>query len=376
MPFAAEAFGRLGEVRLLAGRGISAGSLAQADCLAVRSVTRVDEKLLAGTPVKFVGTATIGTDHVDCVWLKQAGIGFASASGSNAVSVAEYVVAALCELAGRLDFSLEKTSIGVVGCGNVGRRLAARCRALGMTVVVNDPPLADLTGDSVYRPLDEALACDVITLHVPLEKTGKYPTWHLTDDSFIGRLKPGAILLNTSRGAVADSAALHRAIDTGRLAAVVLDVWEGEPAIDTALLAKVAIATPHIAGYSFDGKVRGTRMIYEAACRHFGSAPDWDPSLLLPPPENPSISIPAGTPRQEAVARAVKLSYDISADDANLRKVANLPEQERAKYFDGLRKSYPVRREWASRTVVLPVELAELKSVFEGLDFRVEIKRK
>jgi len=373
MPFAAEAFGRLGEVRLAPGRKITAETLAGADCLAVRSVTKVNEALLAGSSVRFVGTATIGTDHVDTQWLARAAIGFASAPGSNAVSVAEYVAACLFELAGRLGLTLEGTSLGIVGCGNVGSQVAARARALGMKVVVNDPPLADRTGDPVYRPLEEALACDIVTLHVPLEKAGPYPTWHLADQSFIGRMKPGAILFNTSRGAVADSNSLHRALDSGRLSAVVLDVWEGEPEIDTELLKKVTIATPHIAGYSFDGKVRGTRMIYEAAGRHFGAEPDWDPSNLLPPPENTVIEIPGGAGRQAAVGLAVKKSYDILADDGRLRKIAGLPRGEQGKYFDGLRKTYPVRREWASRTVRLPAGMRELRSVFEGLDFRVEI---
>ncbi|MFH1071498.1 MAG: 4-phosphoerythronate dehydrogenase PdxB [Candidatus Glassbacteria bacterium] len=375
MPFAAEAFGRLGEVRLAPGRKITAEILAGADCLAVRSVTKVNEALLAGSPVRFVGTATIGTDHVDTEWLARAGIGFASAPGSNAVSVAEYVVACLFELAGRLGLTLEGTAFGIVGCGNVGSRVAARARALGMKVVVNDPPLADRTGDLVYRPLEEALACDIVSLHVPLEKAGPYPTWHLAGQSFIGRMNPGAVLFNTSRGAVADSTALHRALGSGRLTAAVLDVWEGEPEIDTELLKKVAIATPHIAGYSFDGKVRGTRMIYEAACRHFGIDPDWDPANLLPPPENPVIEIPAGAKRQEAVGLAVKKSYDILADDGRLRMIAGLPRGEQGKYFDSLRKTYPVRREWASRTVRLPAGMGQLRSVFEGLDFRVETSR-
>jgi len=373
MPLAREAFSTLGEVRLVPGRQITPGTLADCDILAVRSVTRVDESLLAGSPVRFVGTATIGTDHVDTNYLERAGIGFSAAPGCNATSVAEYVVAALFVLAERKNFRLRDKSLGIIGVGNVGSRVESRAKALGMKVVLNDPPLREATGDPKYRDLDEALGSDIVTLHVPLEKGTAYPTYHMVDSRFIERLKPGAILINTSRGAVADSKALAAGMDSGRIGAAVLDVWEGEPDIPLELLEKTGIATPHIAGYSYDGKVRGTQMIYEAACRYFAREPEWDPERFLPAPDRERLKLDGKLSlAEEFLHKAVALSYDIMADDRALRKIAEIAAEQRGAYFDSLRRQYPVRREWASRVLELSGELSGLKPVFEGLGFRVE----
>jgi len=373
MPLAREAFSTLGEVRLVPGRQITPGTLADCDILAVRSVTRVDESLLAGSPVRFVGTATIGTDHVDTNYLERAGIGFSAAPGCNATSVAEYVVAALFVLAERKNFRLRDKSLGIIGVGNVGSRVESRAKALGMKVVLNDPPLREATGDPKYRDLDEALGSDIVTLHVPLEKGTAYPTYHMVDSRFIERLKPGAILINTSRGAVADSKALAAGMDSGRIGAAVLDVWEGEPDIPLELLEKTGIATPHIAGYSYDGKVRGTQMIYEAACRYFAREPEWDPERFLPAPDRERLKLDGELSlAEEFLHKAVALSYDIMADDRALRKIAEIAAEQRGAYFDSLRRQYPVRREWASRVLELSGELSGLKPVFEGLGFRVE----
>ena len=373
MPFAREAFSTLGEVRLVPGRQIAPEVLADCDILAVRSVTRVGEDLLAGSPVRFVGSATIGADHVETAYLERAGIGFSSAPGCNAVSVAEYVIAALFELAARKNFHLREKGLGIIGVGNVGSRVESRAEALGMEVVLNDPPLRDATGDPKYRDLDQALASDIVTLHVPLEKGTAYPTYHMVDRKFIERLKPGAILINTSRGAVVDSNALAEGVDSGRIGAVVLDVWEGEPDISIELLERAEIATPHIAGYSYDGKARGTRMIYDAACRYFGREPAWDAEKLLPAPDRERLKLDGKLSLAEEFLReAVAQGYDIMGDDRALRKIVEIAAEQRGAYFDRLRKEYPVRREWASRVVELSGELVELKPVFEGLGFRVE----
>lgn len=374
MPFATEAFSRLGKVRLAPGRGMSADLLSDTDCLAIRSITKVNEELLAGTPVKFVGTATIGTDHVDMEYLDRTGRKFSSAPGCNAISVAEYVMASLLALADRKEFTLAGKVLGIVGVGNVGSQVEKCARAIGLEVILNDPPLAEQTGDQKYRPLDELLQCaDILTVHVPLEKGGSHPTYHLLDQSLLSRLKPGIILLNTSRGAVANGAAVEAAIDSGALGAVVLDVWEGEPEVPASLLEKVDIGTPHIAGYSYDGKARGTTMIFEAACSHFRVEPDWTVEGLLPAPANPVIELAGDTGNAQALlARVVLESYDIMADDKNLRAILELPENERAKYFDGLRKGYAIRREFASRTVRLEPGLESLAPVLKGLDFKVE----
>ncbi|HUU26510.1 MAG TPA: 4-phosphoerythronate dehydrogenase, partial [archaeon] len=374
MPLAREAFSNLGEVRLLPGREISPESVADCDILAVRSVTLVDQHLLEGSRVRFVGTATIGTDHVDTGYLSGAGVGFASAPGCNAVSVAEYVTAALFVLAAGGGFELREKSLGIIGVGNVGSRVSARAEALGMRVVWNDPPLYDQTGDPRYRSLDEALEADIITFHAPLEKAGPYPTYHMADAGLIKRLRPGAILLNTSRGGVMDSTALEEGLASGRVEACVLDVWENEPDISLSLLSAAAIGTPHIAGYSLDGKVRGTQMIYEAACRYFGLDPVWDPSGLLPEPERARIRLEGSLPdAQELAAEAVVAAYPILADDSKLREIINIPEEKRGAYFDSLRKNYPVRREFSSRTVELAQGLSPLAPVLKELGFKVEM---
>jgi erythronate-4-phosphate dehydrogenase len=374
MPFAQEAFSNLGEVVLAPGREMNTEMLKDTDCLAIRSITKVSESLLSGTAVKYVGTATIGTDHVDQEYLKRSGVGFASAPGCNAISVSEYVMTALLELAGRKGFTLAGKTIGIIGVGNVGSRVEKRARALGLEVVLNDPPLAEKTGDKKYRSLDDLVErADIVTFHVPLEKGGAHPTYHLLDESLLARLKPGVILLNTSRGAVACGAAVEAAIDSDALGAVVLDVWEEEPGVRASLLEKVDIGTPHIAGHSFDGKAWGTKMIYDSACRHFGVESEWTLEGLLPAPANPVIDLTGDKGDSLALLARVTLeSYDILADDNNLRGILNLPEDQRAKYFDGLRKGYAVRREFASRSVRLNPGQESLASVLTGLDFKVE----
>ena len=374
IPYAREAFRSLGEVQLMPGRAMNARALRNAEMLLVRSVTRVDGALLEGTPIGFVGTATIGTDHVDEDFVAGRGIRFAAAPGSNADSVAEYIVAALLVLARRRGTVLAGKRLGVVGVGNVGSRVAARARALGMEVALNDPPLARRTGDARYVPLDELYDCDVITLHVPLESGGPDPTRHLVNGDFLARMDSSAALINSSRGAVVDNGALLNALDAGRIADAVLDVWEGEPVIDTALLARTAVATPHIAGYSFDGKVNGTAMLYRAACAFLGVAPAWDAAAQMPPPEYAALSLDAARGSHEDVLReAVLTVYPIERDDRALRAVAQEPPAERGAFFDRLRRDYPVRREFRNTRITLAnasVDTARALSVkLAGLGF-------
>ena len=352
IPFIREAFNTLGDVRVAHGRQITPELVRDAEMLLVRSITPVNEALLAGSRVRFVGTATIGTDHVDLAWLKKADIAFSAAPGSNANSVGEYMVAALLTLAQRQGKPLAGRSIGIVGVGNVGQRVEAKCRALGMRVLLNDPPLARRTGDPKYRPLDELFDCDFITLHVPLDKGGQDPTHHLADDRFLRRMRRDAVLCNASRGAVHDTSALLAALDEERLAGVVLDVWEGEPNISLELLKRAALGTPHIAGYSYDGKVNGTAMIYAAACQSLGVAPRWDRGAHMPAPEVPELSLEAGRrPDEDVLREAVLKLYPIERDDAALRRIAQAPPEKRGAHFDKLRKDYPVRREFAHTLV-------------------------
>jgi len=370
IPFAREACSTLGEVTLVAGREVTRDTLRDAEVFFCRSVTKVDRELLEGTPVRFVGTATIGTDHVDLAYLREAGIGFASAPGSNANSVAEYVVAALLVLARRGGFELESRTLGVVGVGNVGSRVVAKAEALGMRVLENDPPLARETGEARFLPLEALCKADFLTLHVPLTREGEGATWHLADAALLGSLRPAAFVLNTSRGAVVDEAALKAALAERRIAGAVLDVWEGEPTIDLGLLRLAAIGTPHIAGYSFDGKVAATQMIYRAACEFLGVEATWDPSAIMPPAGHPRLELDcAGRADEEVLREAVLTVYDIEADDRRLRQSPE-PPAERGAYFDRLRKVYPQRREFHNTTLALHGASERLRAKLAGIGFR------
>lgn len=352
IPCAREAFGVLGPVSLCPGREIAPEAVRDCEALIVRSVTRVDAGLLAGSRVRFVGSATIGTDHVDLEHLRQAGIGFASAAGSNANSVAEYVVCALLELSRRRGRPLAGRRLGVVGVGEVGRRVAGYARALGMQVLVNDPPRARAVGAAGFRPLDEVVAADFVTLHVPLTRAGEDPTHHLFDAGRLASLGRDAVLLNTSRGAVVDNAALATALAAGALGAAVLDVWEGEPAPDAGLVERVALATPHVAGYSLDGKLAGTEQVARAACRFFGVPPAWSAAVALPAPSPAELRVDAALETEAAVRQACRAVYDIERDDRAMRGLLALAPAERARGFDALRHEYPVRREFHATRLV------------------------
>ena len=254
MPYARELFSRLGDVQAIPGRPVPADALTDADALMVRSVTRVNEALLAGKAIKFVGTATAGTDHVDQAWLQQAGIGFSAAPGCNAIAVVEYVFSSLLMLAERDGFALRDRTVGIVGVGNVGGRLQKRLEALGIKTLLCDPPRADRGDEGDFRSLEALVQeADVITFHTPLYKEGQYKTLHLADESLISRLKPGTILINACRGPVVDNAALLKRLEAGQPLSVVLDVWEPEPDLNVELLKRVDIGTAHIAGYTLEG---------------------------------------------------------------------------------------------------------------------------
>ena len=346
IPYLREAFGSIGDVETVAGREMTAGDVRDADLLVVRSVTPVNAELLDGSSVRFVGTATIGTDHVDHAYLEDNNIGFTSAAGSNANSVAEYVVSALLAIGEKHGVGLAGRSIGVVGVGNVGSRVVKKARALGMEPVRNDPPLARQTGEDIYRPLEEVLKCDFGTVHVPLAYDGPDPTFRLVDRDFIGRMRPGAVFLNTSRGKVVDEVELLAALCTGELGAAVLDVWGTEPEINPELLKLVDIGTPHIAGYSLDGKAAGTGMIYEAACAFLGIAPEIDVRSLLPEPDVPELTVRPHSERDEMLREAVFSVYDVREDDARLRDMLDAEISQKGAYFDALRRDYPARREF------------------------------
>ncbi|NLN93755.1 MAG: 4-phosphoerythronate dehydrogenase [Candidatus Hydrogenedens sp.] len=369
IPYGQEAFGTLGSVQLSAGRAVSPSMLSNADALIVRSITRVDEALLTGSAVRFVGTCTIGEDHIDKEWLSKEGIAFSSAPGCNATSVADYMTAALLLLEKEYNLSLDQMSLGVVGVGNVGSRVAAKAQALGMHCVLNDPPLAEKTGDSLYRPMEEIHDCDIITFHTPLIRDGRWPTWHLADENFFEKLRPGTILLNTARGAVVDNMLLKEKLVAKKIRAAVLDVWENEPTIDQDLLKLVFFGTPHIAGYSFDGKVNGTTQIYEALCAHAGRASRWAASKVMPPPPCPEVTVDPD--EEHSLLKAVTGVYDFPGDDRRMREILDLPPDQVGPHFDLLLKQYPVRRDFHNTRAVLKSPSEKLARSLSGIGFAV-----
>ena len=375
IPFVAECFSSIGDVTVVGGREITPKIVADADVLLVRSITAVGADLLAGSKVRFVATATIGLDHIDVDFLQRSEIGFASAPGSNANSAAEYVVAGLLKIAQRQDIELEGKSIGVIGAGNVGGRVATKCAALGMEVRLNDPPLRRQTGDQKYLPLEELFACDFITLHTPLTFEGQDRTYHLADETLFKSLKKGCAFVNASRGGVVDTEALKTAMRSGRFSGVVLDVWENEPDIDSELLQMVDIGTPHIAGYSLDGKIAGMIMIYDAACEHFSLEREFGIGDFLPEPAVPELQVDQNIRSEQGeLSSTVQRVYNIDRDDVELRRISEMPGEERGTYFDGLRKNYPVRREFQNTKVVVEDEDSSLAGKLTGIGFEVRTK--
>ncbi|MDB5034674.1 MAG: 4-phosphoerythronate dehydrogenase [Chlorobi bacterium] len=359
LPRALDAFRELGNVRLRAGRAITRDDLADADALIVRSITKVTRELLEGTPVRFVGTATNGLDHIDLEYLREAGIGFADISGSNANAVAEYVLAALLELRARGLAGLRGERLGVIGHGNIGSRVACLGRAIGMDVFAYDPPMEKSNPSFRSARFDDILTCDIISIHVPLVTAGEHPTKAMIDDEMIGRLRPGVLLLNTSRGGVVDSGALAAALDAGTLGGAVLDVWNGEPAVPVELIERVTIATPHIASYSADAKLKGTERMASALAGHAGLVSTWRATDVLQPIAG-TITIRDVDDPLDALRAAVLAAYDINDDDRALRALLALDDAARRAGFDGLRKEYRERREFGAYRVVIGEEGALL----------------
>lgn len=346
MPYSAELFSRLGNVQVVPGRSIPRDTLSDAKALIVRSVTQVNAELLAGSQVDFVGTATAGTDHIDKAWLQEQGIGFSAAPGCNAIAVVEYVFAALLVLAERDGFQLCDKTIGIVGVGNVGSNLDTRLKALGVRTLLCDPPRAARGDVEEFWPLEKLVAeADVLSFHTPLNKSGPYTSWHLADADLLAALPDNRILINACRGAVVDNAALLQALEKGKNLSTVLDVWEPEPDLSLPLLAQVDIGTPHIAGYTLEGKARGTTQVFEAYSCYLGQPQQIALASLLPIAEFSHIQLNEVLDEGK-LKRLIHLLYDPRRDDALLRNVAGLTGE-----FDGLRKYYQERREWSSLSV-------------------------
>lgn len=369
-------FAEIGEVRAVSGRTMTADQVRDADILLVRSVTRVDEALLKGSRVRFVGTTTIGTDHVDLDYLRQQGIRFSAAPGCNANSVVEYVLTALSLWAERSGIDDWKDlSVGIVGAGNVGAELGRRLERLDFRVKLCDPPRADAEPENAdqFADLEEALGCDVVTFHTPLTREGSYPTWHLMDEPRIQTLRSNQLLINTSRGEVVDNQALLARLEAGKAPAVVLDVWENEPAILPGLAEFCWLATPHIAGYSLEGKVTGVENVYQAVSHYLGLPARKQAGQFLPEPPLSKMSFTGSAAERDAANRAMRACYDPRSDDARLRLVLRCEGKERTDGFDRLRRDYPVRREFSSLKIQLKGACKSSQDTFRALGFKVKV---
>jgi erythronate-4-phosphate dehydrogenase len=359
---AAETFDQHGEVVRLDGRTIRRSDLADADALIVRSVTRVDAKLLEGTPVGFVGTTTIGTDHLDAKWLKANGISWASAPGCNADAASQYTLAMAWLACERLGRSLYKQSVGVIGRGNVGSRVQRLFESLDLQVVANDPPLAD-RGESGLVSQEEALSCDIVCLHTPLTGGGPYPTIRMISEAQIARMTRGALLMNAGRGDVIDGMGLIKALREKRIHAA-LDVWPQEPRIDAELLEAVTVATPHVAGYSDDGKRNGTLMVYDAFCAWADEPRSQEAGNVGAGPE---LTVKNS---DDPVSRALEAACFVERHDEAMRRLAALDTDDRAAAFDVLRRDYPPRRDFQAWTI--GCRAGDSAAALERLGFQVE----
>ncbi|PKF63822.1 4-phosphoerythronate dehydrogenase [Psychromonas sp. psych-6C06] len=355
IPYAKQFFSAFGELHLFSGRTVTAEQLRDADILLVRSITKVDENLLhLNKHLKFVGTATIGTDHIDKDYLSRRHIAFSSAPGCNKISVAEYILSCLLVLAEKFQCQLAEKSVAIVGAGNTGSAVYERLTALGMRCKLYDPPLQLSNDKREFCDFDDVLKSDIISLHVPKIMDGDFPTFHMFDEQTLQKLSDNQILINASRGEVIDNQALLAIAKQGKCPTLVLDVWENEPNIEKALIPFVEIATPHIAGYSLDGKARGTEMLYQALCKLLSCNIEHEAShfVVQPAITNVSITKPISQPILKCL---MHLIFDVRRDDALFRQMIDQDDG-----FDIMRKNYSERRELSTLTVNAPASQSQL----------------
>jgi erythronate-4-phosphate dehydrogenase len=365
IPYIQGAFEGVAEVVYLPGSKTTPEVVKDADAIVTRTRTICNEKLLAGSSVKFIATATIGYDHIDTDYCDAAGIRWTNAPGCNSKSVEQYIASTLMVLAERKNLQLKDLCIGVVGVGNVGSKVARICELFGMKVLLNDPPRERAEGSAAFVSLKQVMdEADIITLHVPLNMKGEDATFHLGDAEFFSGLKKKPILINSCRGEVVDTNSVKAALKSAQISGFVCDCWENEPDIDLELLAMTEIATPHIAGYSKDGKATGTQMSVQAISQYFGLGLDnWQPSGVEQP-ANPTFELDgAGLSELEIISKGILATYDIRTDDQDFRK--NVDK------FEQLRGDYPVRREFPAFTIV-PKNIAEgTLKVLSQLGFQI-----
>jgi erythronate-4-phosphate dehydrogenase len=353
------------EVVYLPGKQIDNRILKDADALLTRTRTKCTESLLKGTKVRFIGTATIGFDHIDTKFCAKNGIFWTNAPGSNSISVLQYMAAALLKMAFEFRFSLKDKTIGIVGVGNVGSKVEKLARLLEMNILLNDPPRARKEGKKNFVNLRTVLnESDIITLHVPLNVVGEDCTWYLFNDMSFKKVKKGSWFINTSRGEVAETGALIKAMESGKLGGAVIDVWENEPDIDLNLMSGTFLATPHIAGYSTDGKANSTSIIVNTLCSHYNLPLEkWYPANI-PEPDDPEISLTgAGKTNEDVLREAVSRTYNIDEDNISLRFSPS--------DFEKLRDNYRTRREFNAYTIKLNGGTKQSRRMLDQLGFTV-----
>ena len=362
-----EHFEKFASLIKIPGRDFSASIIKHADAILVRSVTRVDQALLKGTSVKFVGSTTSGIDHVDTGFLDRQKISFAYAPGSNANSVVQYVMAAMALLSEKHQFDWRDLRMGIIGAGNIGGLLASYLDRLGIQVLIYDPFLD--TGHPLAKHLvsfEQILVQDLISLHTPLTKSGPYPTWHLIDSPIIEQLRPGSILINAARGAVVNNHALAARLNVPEqslLPHCVLDVWENEPDIDLDLLRLAEITTSHIAGYSYEGKEQGTAQIYQALTEFFDLV---DVCSYPVNSQKKNLSIASGDKPMQQINVGILAGYGIQIDHMQLQQILK-PDSKVS--FDLMRKNYPLRREFSYYELDYTGYSEEAKTTLQILGF-------
>ncbi len=365
IPYIRGAFESVAEVIYLPGSATTSEIVKDADAIITRTRTICNEKLLSGSSVKFIATATIGYDHIDTDYCDATGIKWTNAPGCNSKSVEQYIASALLVMAKNKNLTLKELSIGVVGVGNVGCKVARICEIFGMKVLLNDPPRERVEGSDAFVSLEQIMEqADIITLHVPLNLKGKDSTFHLVDEAFFLKLRKKIILINSSRGEVVETNDVKNALKNSMISAFVCDCWEDEPFIDLELLTLTDLATPHIAGYSKDGKANGTKMSVDSISKFFAlGLDDWQPFGLVPP-TNPQVKLDGfGLSDQEIFSKTILATYDIRSDDRILK---NNPLG-----FEHQRGDYPLRREFPAFTIQaknvenqILVKLKELGFIF------------
>ena len=365
IPYIKGALEPFAEVIYLPGSKTTPEVVKDANAIITRTRTICNEALLAGSTVKFIATATIGYDHIDTAYCEKSGITWTNAPGCNSKSVEQYIASALMALTEEKNFSLTEKTIGIVGVGNVGSKVARLCEILGMKVLLNDPPRSRAEGGKGFVELDDILEkADIITLHVPLNPEGIDKTYHLADDSFFSKAKKQPIIINSCRGEVTDTVSFKSALKSGQISGAVIDCWENEPELDRELLALADLGTPHIAGYSKDGKANGTSMSVRALSKFFNLGINNWKCTGIELPESTDLFIDGtGKTTQQVLAEAIFATYDIRKDDKLLRSSVETFEKQRG--------DYPVRREFPTFNILCKINNIKTIGKLKKLGFKL-----